>query len=157
MTRAAPASTEIICIDPSPRQSIEDLPVTFVRRVLTEADAELCATLEANDILFIDSSHIMLPGMDVDIEFNRIFAQLKPGVIVHVHDVFLPYDYPPEWRDRCWSEQNALVGWLFGAFEIVYPGHYVIRQHGDLIDEAFAAFPICRIKDAGSIWLRKTG
>jgi hypothetical protein len=157
MTRAAPASAEIICIDPAPRRSIEDLPVAFIRRVLTEQDAELCATLEANDILFIDSSHIMLPGMDVDIEFNRIFPRLKPGVIVHVHDVFLPYDYPPEWRERRWSEQNALVGWLFGAFEIVYPGHYVVRQHGDLIDRAFESFPLCQIKDAGSMWLRKTG
>ena len=155
MTAAAGPDTAISCIDPQPRRSIEHLPVTFVRRMLTVDDAALCETLEANDILFIDSSHIMLPGMDVDIELNRIFPRLKPGVIVHLHDIFLPFDYPPDWRGRCWSEQNALVGWLFGPFEILYPGHYVVRRHPDLIDQAFDHFPLGRVKDAGSLWLRK--
>ncbi|HEV2569140.1 class I SAM-dependent methyltransferase [Sphingomonas sp.] len=155
MARAAAPSTRITCIDPAPRRSIEHLPVEFVRRVLTDDDVETCAQLEANDILFIDSSHIMLPGMDVDIEFNRIFPRLQPGVIVHVHDIFLPFDYPSDWRDRHWSEQNALVGWLFGAFEIVFPGHYVVRRHPELIDEAVGAFPQAAVKDAGSMWLRK--
>lgn len=146
-------SAEITCIDPAPRREIDGLPVTVVRRVLENSDADLCAELEPNDIFFIDSSHILLPGMDVDIEFNRIFPRLKPGVIVHVHDIFLPFDYPGQWKDRNWNEQNALIGWLFGSFDIIYPGHYVARCHADKIDALFGDFPVP--KNAGSIWLRK--
>jgi predicted O-methyltransferase YrrM len=152
---AGAEGAEIICIDPLPWRSVDDLPVTFIPRLLQNEDAELCDSLEPNDILFIDSSHIMLPGMDVDIEFNRIFPRLKPGVLVHVHDIFLPFDYPPHWRDRNWNEQNALVGWLFGSFEIVYPGHYVVKRHPELIDRLFSDFAPCLRKLAGSMWLRK--
>ena len=56
------------------------------RALLNSADTALAASLEENDILFINSSHIMLPGMDVDIQFNRLFPTLRKGVIVHVHD-----------------------------------------------------------------------
>lgn len=149
----AKSNAEIICIDPAPRRSIDQLRVTLHRRILSNEDADLCATLEVNDILFIDSSHIMLPGTDVDIEFNRIFPRLKPGVIVHIHDIFLPFDYPPHWRGRHWSEQNALVGWLFGTFDIIWPAHYVARRHASLIDQAFTDFAVP--KNAGSMWLRR--
>ena len=152
---AAAGGAKITCIDPAPWRAVDDLPVCFEQRVLDNQDADRCAELEANDILFIDSSHIMLPGMDTDIEFNRIFPRLKPGVIVHVHDIFLPFDYPPHWRDRRWNEQNALVGWLFGGFDIVYPAHYVIKRHPELIDQAFANFPPCLDKHAASMWLRR--
>jgi len=153
----AAAGTSIRCIDPVPRRSISELGVTFDARVLSVDDVETCATLDANDILFIDSSHIMLPGMDVDIQFNRIFPRLKSGVIVHVHDIFLPDDYPPEWRGRNYSEQQALVGWLIsGYFEVIYPGAYVATRHSDKVDQAFGNWPIvAQNKAAGSIWLRK--
>ena len=62
-----------------------------IPRLLEETDAELCAGLGPDDILFIDSSHILLPGMDVDIQLNRIFPVLQPGVLVHLHDIFLPW------------------------------------------------------------------
>lgn len=151
----AAEGAEITCIDPAPRREIRSLPVRLMERVLDENDAELCAELEANDILFIDSSHVAFPGTDVDIEFNRMFPRLKAGVIVHVHDIFLPFDYPAHWRGRNWNEQNALVGWLFGAFDIIYPGHYVLRRHTDLMDEALASFAPLQRKSAGSMWLRK--
>jgi hypothetical protein len=123
---------------------------------MTGDDAALCGSLEADDILFIDSSHIMLPGMDVDIQFNRAFPRLRPGVVVHLHDIFLPFPYPAHWSHRNYSEQNALIGWLVsGYFQILYPGHYVARRHGDLLDAALSAFPIVR-REAGSLWLRKT-
>jgi hypothetical protein len=146
---------DILCIDPAPRRAIEDLPVRFARRIIANSDADLCAQLKADDILFVDSSHIMLPGMDVDIIFNRCFPRLASGVIVHVHDIFLPFDYPPHWKHRNWNEQSALAGWLFGGFEIVYPGHYAARTHSQLIDRTFEDFPPCQKKNAGSIWLRK--
>jgi hypothetical protein len=149
----AKGDAEMLCIDPAPRCSISELPVKLVQRVLRHSDIELCAALEPNDILFIDSSHIMLPGTDVDMEFNRIFPRLKPGVIVHVHDIFLPFDYPKGWKKRNWNEQSALVGWLFGAFEIIYPAHYVTRRHPELIDAVLGDLRMP--KNAGSFWIRK--
>ena len=146
---------DIVCIDPAPRREISQLPVHVENRVLANDDVDRCASLDRDDILFIDSSHIMLSGMDVDIEFNRIFPALKPGVLVHIHDIFLPFGYPTAWVERNWSEQHALVGWLFGSFDIVWPAHYVLRRRPELIDDAFAAFPVLTRKAAGSMWLRK--
>jgi len=145
----------ITCIDPQPRREIIALDVDFKPRLMTNADAELAASLEAGDILFIDSSHIMLPGMDVDIQFNRLFPRLKPGVIVHVHDIFLPDDYPEHWQVRHYTEQNALIGWLISYyFEVLWPGRYVLTRHFDALESACGG--VAEIKSGGSLWLRKT-
>lgn len=144
---------QITCIDPEPRRAIIDLDVDFKPRLMNNADAELAGSLEANDILFIDSSHIMLPGMDVDIQFNRLFPRLKPGVIVHVHDIFLPDDYPPHWKIRNYSEQNALMGWLLGgAFELVWPSQFVVTRHRSLLENLAEVKPL---EQGGSMWLRR--
>ncbi len=143
----------VTCIDPAPRHDIAALDVDFHRRVLSPADADFLGELNANDILFIDSSHVMLPGLDVDILFNRVFPRLKPGVAVHVHDIFLPDDYPPHWQLRNWSEQNALVGWIIsGWFDILWPGQYVLTRQRHLLDRAAEIAPII---GAGSIWLQR--
>jgi hypothetical protein len=145
----------VTCIDPRPRREIAHLGVAFEQRMLINADADMAGELDANDILFIDSSHIMLPGMDVDIQFNRMFPRLKRGVIVHLHDIFLPDNYPSHWRVRNYSEQNALVGWLLGsAFEIIWPAGYVYSRHRRLIDNALGE--IGDNAGGGSLWLRKT-
>jgi len=143
------------CIDPAPRHPIADLKVRHVARTLRCDDEGLAAELEPGDILFIDSSHVMLPGMDVDIEFNIFFPRLASGVIVHVHDVFLPYDYP--WRYRMYSEQNALIGWLYsGYFNVLYPGYYASRRHAAAWDRLAARFAPLADRAAGSIWLKRS-
>lgn len=147
---------EITCIDPQPRRSIKELGTKLLQRVLTTDDVQFCATLEANDILFIDSSHIMLPNMDVDIQFNRIFPELKKGVVVHVHDIFLPDQYPVDWQVRNYSEQNALAGWILsGYFDVIYPGYYAATRHKNSIAKKLAVFKPFQDPSAGSIWLRK--
>lgn len=144
----------ITCIDPQPRRDVLDLEVGLERRLLANNDAALAASLEPNDVLFIDSSHIMLPGMDVDIQFNRMFPRLQKSVLVHVHDIFLPDDYPPHWRERNYSEQNALMGWILsGFFEVLWPGHYVFTRRKDFVSRVGE---FAEIRGAGSIWLRKT-
>ena len=147
-------SGAITCIDPQPRRSIIELDVEFRPRLMNNSDAQLAGALDPGDILFIDSSHIMLPGMDVDIQFNRLFPRLKPGVIVHIHDIFLPDDYPPPWRVRNYSEQNALVGWLVsGYFEILWPGRYVIMRHSEALELALGG--LGDLTAGGSFSLRK--
>lgn len=146
------------CIDPAPRMPVEELGVTWIPRMLAVDDAGLCADFGPGDILFIDSSHIMLPGMDVDIEFNRIFPALPPGVLVHLHDIFLPFDYPPAMRKWGFSEQNALIGWIVsGFFEVVFPAYYVRCAHAGHVEERLGRhFPPFARPMAGSLWLRRS-
>lgn len=150
-------SGELVCIDPQPRRSLEGVGARFIERVLGTDDIALLDDFEANDILFIDSSHLMLPGMDVDIQFNRMFPELPSGSIVQVHDIFLPDTYPQTWFHRYYSEQNALIGWILsGYFEVLLPCYHVatrmepaLKEHlGDLVPRNFQ-------RNAGSIWLRR--
>lgn len=147
----------VTCIDPQPRASIADLPVGFVRSVLTEELAERTWELGPGDLLFVDSSHILQEGSDIDIIFNRIFPLLAPGVLVHVHDVYLPYVYPARARQNHWNEQNALVGWIVSDwFEVLFPCHYAARH---LAAEIAGACPRLFREGTiggGSLWLRKT-
>jgi len=148
----------LVCIDPEPRQPIEEIADHHFKRVLCPEDVSIARGLERSDILFIDSSHIMIPGMDVDIEFNRMFPNLSPGVLVHIHDIFLPHGYPCAWRNRFYSEQNALIGWILsGYFEVIFPSYYAVRHLSDEIDDLLGDFePMNADRSAGSIWLRRS-
>ena len=148
---------ELKCIDPEPRRDIQNLNIDFERRLLSVEDVDEARKLSSGDVLFIDSSHLFLPGCDVDIQFNRLFPALPSGVFVHVHDIFLPDGYPPEWHRRHYAEQNALIGWvLSGYFEVYYPGYFAAtRLTGELEAVLGDLMPLDPAKSAGSIWLKK--
>ena len=156
IARSIARDGSITCIDPAPRLDISRLPVRFEKRVLRPDDAELAATLGEGDCLFIDSSHILQPGTDVDIEFNLLFPALRPGAVVHVHDIFLPYAYPAGWRGRSWNEAQGLAPWLLsGAFEIIFPTHWLLVRREDAMRAALPAGTDCSPYTAGSFWIRK--
>lgn len=150
--------TTVTCIDPDPRIEVSGLPVDLKRRVLSLDDLPLVKSLGENDILFIDSSHILQQGFDLDIILNRFLPALKPGVILHFHDIFLPYPYPAEWTSFRFNEQNALIGWLLsGYLDILFSSHYVYSDMADNLRGATLEFPSVSEKSGGSVWLRKTG
>ncbi len=160
MTRAIAdhaLETEISCIDPCPRVEIADLDVNFTRRALSLEDLPALTSLGADDILFIDSSHILQQGFDVDIILNRALPALQPGVVVHFHDIFLPYGYPAAWKAFRFNEQMALIPWLLsGILKVGFASHYVWR---DMKTELQAICPQCPLDtpaNGGSLWLRKT-
>ena len=94
-------STEMIVIDPAPRLSMDGLPITLLRRTLQEIPKDvIVGRLGADDILFIDSSHLAMPGSDVDILFANVISTLPSGVRIHFHDIFLPDTYPSHWKWR---------------------------------------------------------
>ena len=106
--------TELVCIDPAPRAPLRGLPVRWIEDVVQRAADTCFARLQPGDILFVDSSHVLMPGTDVDWLLNRILPGLAAGVLVHFHDVFLPDPYPGTWSWRGYNEQQALAALLAG-------------------------------------------
>lgn len=123
-------ATKIISIDPFPRANIDHLADTVIRKPLENMPDYSMITndLQANDILFIDNSHRCLPNSDATVCFLELLPLLKPGVIVHIHDIYLPYDYPQEMCDRFYSEQYVLAAFLLAnpkKYEVLFPGIFV--------------------------------
>ena len=115
---------EHICIEPYEMPWLEDIGVTVIRQLAEDCDSSIFSNLEENDILFIDSSHIIRPQGDVLKEYLEIVPTLKKGVYVHVHDIFTPRDYLDEWiRDEVhfWNEQYLVEALLSNSdkYEIV--------------------------------------
>lgn len=143
-----------VCIDPAPRADLLDLPVTWEKALLSDAHLALFDELEDGDIAFFDSSHILWPGLDVDLIFNRILPRLKSGVRVHIHDVFLPDPYPENWDWRGYTEQNGLSGWFMGgAYSIEFSSHYAATRLDGL--SHVAALPRHGAAIDSSLWMKK--
>jgi hypothetical protein len=126
--KAGRLSTTIISLDPEPRAQIDALCDTSIRRRLEDCDLSLFDQLEAGDILFFDGSHRAFTNSDVTVFFLELIPRLKPGVIVHIHDIFLPYDYPLKWQKRMYSEQYMLAAMLIcpePPFKVLLPNCFV--------------------------------
>lgn len=152
-------ASRIVSIDPSPRVDVAALADRVERRRVEELGAgDLVGMLEPGSMLFIDSSHELSAGGDLPYLFLDVLPRLGPGVLVHVHDIFLPYEYPREWAvDLRWSfdEQYLLQAILDfgGAFDVLWAGHHLQRTRPD-----FAAhFPQAKLERGGSFWMRSTG
>lgn len=120
--------TRIISIDPHPRAEIDALCDEVIRRPVEDVPPATFDILDAGDVLFIDSSHRTLMNSDVTMLFLDVLPRLKPGVLVQVHDVTLPCDYPAQWNDRHYSEQYLLAAFLLGQgrlLDIVLPCAFV--------------------------------
>jgi len=113
--RAHSPATRIISIDPEPRAEIEGLCDEVVRCPLQDCDLGVFDQLAAGDILFLDGSHQVLPNSDVVAFFLDVLPRLAPGVIVQVHDICWPVDYPGVWLGRMYSEQYMLAMLLLYA------------------------------------------
>ena len=107
----------LVSIDPHPRAEIDALCTRVIRQPLEQVEHEVFAGLEAGDVLFIDSSHRVFTNSDVAAFFLEILPRLRPGVLLHIHDIFLPWDYPVTWSKRYYSEQYLLATWLLAGPE----------------------------------------
>ena len=150
-------ATEFTAIDPAPRARIESLPVRFIRKTLHQAPSAPFAALEKGDILFIDSSHIAMPGTDVDQLLLDVLPSLPDGVIVHIHDIFLPDDYPVCWDWRGYNEQQAVAPmFLGGGYELLFSSAYVASRMKDELDRSvIGGIQLPEGAFETSLWLRK--
>jgi predicted O-methyltransferase YrrM len=149
---------EILAIDPAPRADIAGLPgVQVVAATVQSAASELFDRLGRGDVLFIDSSHILMPGSDVDLLFNRVLPRLPAGVIVHIHDIFLPFDYPPVWGWRAYNEQLGVLPLLTsGAYTPLFSSVWARQRFADrLARSVVATLPLPKEAFSTSLWLEK--
>lgn len=148
--------TEITAIDPQPRAALTGLPVTFQPAIVQTADPAIFRALQPGDILFIDSSHILMPGTDVDWLFNRVLPALPHGVLVHIHDIFLPDDYPPDWAWRGYNEQQAIGPLLAGGFTPLFSSHYALTRLAHAVSASIIGrLPHVAEAKPASLWLVK--
>ena len=150
----------LICIEPFPREFLRDgFPglQSLIEKKVQDIDLEFFSQLGSGDILFIDSSHTVKIGSDVNYLFLEVLPRLNPGVIVHVHDIFLPFEYRRDWvldEFRFWTEQYLLQAFLTfnSEFEVLLTNYYLSRFHQENLR---AAFPDLPRWIGGSFWMRR--
>ncbi|MGE3905569.1 MAG: class I SAM-dependent methyltransferase [Reyranellaceae bacterium] len=149
----------ILSIDPAPRAAIESLAprVSFDRRTVQQAGEAPFRDLRAGDLLFIDSSHVLMPGSDCDHLFNRILPLLPTGTLVHIHDIFLPDDYPEAWGWRNYNEQQGVAQMLVGGgWTPLFASHYAqSRLAAHVGAGVLTRLPRHAAAIDASLWLRK--
>ena len=153
-------ATEIISIDPHPRAEIDNLANKIIREPFEDIDINILGALNEGDILFVDNSHRILPNSDSMVFFLEVLPRLKKGVIVHVHDIYLPYDYPQFMCDRFYSEQYGLAIYLLSnpkKYETILPNYFISEDQelSTLISPIWNHENLKQVeKHGGSFWLR---
>lgn len=145
-------------IDPEPRLSLPKLPGhRHVQGRVQDVGASAIAELAADDILFVDSSHVVRMGADVNFLILEVLPRLAPGVLVHFHDVFMPWDYPRSTIEhgKYWSEQYLLQAFLSGnpSYEVMLSALALARQSPDEFPYPRAAVAAIR---PGAFWIRSS-
>jgi predicted O-methyltransferase YrrM len=153
--------TKLICVDPCPRVEILESADEFIQTPVQElSPSELANRLNTGDVLFIDSSHLIMTGGDVVHLYLQVLPRLRPGVLIHAHDIFLPFEYPQEFvvgQRWGWTEQYIVHALLMGnsSFEILWPSCYMWQEYRE---ELTGILPVEKaFPPPSSLWLRKTG
>lgn len=153
-------NTELIGIEPYPDSIVKKgFPglTQLIPNSVQEVGLDAFRRLSSGDILFLDSSHVARCGSDVNFLFLEILPQLRPGVIVHVHDIFLPNEYPREWvkgEFRFWNEQYLLQAFLMfnSEFEVLLANNYLGQRYSSQMRSTFPSSPWW---GGGSFWIRR--
>jgi predicted O-methyltransferase YrrM len=156
-------SVHITFIEPNPERLFSLLTDADKKTAIIHQDivqnipADIFSELASGDILFIDSSHVAKIGSDVLHILRNILPIIQPGVLIHFHDIFYPFEYPQEWleRGRAWNECYMLNAFLqFNkAFTIRLFGNFLGKEHAAILAENT---PLCLENIGGSLWLEKT-
>jgi len=157
-----PQRPEVTFIEPCPNRIIslfkdgDREQVKLIDKKIQDVPPELLLALESGDLLFIDSSHVVKCGSDLQLLMFEILPRLQPGVFVHFHDVFYPFDYPSEWliEGRYWNENYFLRAFLSynSEWSIQFFNTYAHFMFGDLIKEKM---PLCSKNPGGSLYIQR--
>jgi len=152
----------LIAIEPYPNDTLrKGFPglTKLIEAKVQKVDLSEFSKLKENDILFIDSSHVLKIGNDVQYEYLEILPRLNKGVLVHLHDIFLPAEYPKKWvlrEHRFYNEQYLLQAFLIfnSLFEILWGGSYMHLRYPEKLEETFSTYNRKKVRP-GSFWMRK--
>lgn len=152
--------TALICIEPYPRDFLRRGFAglrELIQKQVQDVDLEFFSQLQSGDVLFIDSSHTVKIGSDVNYLFLEVLPRLRPGVIVHVHDIFFPFEYRRDWvmeKLRFWNEQYLLQAFLSfnSEFEVLLGSSYLAHYHRQ---ELINTFSHLQEWAGGSFWMRR--
>lgn len=150
-------ATRVTAIDPQPRAMLGGLQVELIAKTVQDAGLAPFERLTAGDAVVIDSSHILMPGTDVDFLLNTVLPHLPSGIHIHIHDVFLPAGYPDEWRWRGYNEQTAVATLIAaGVLKPVWSSAYVAARLTDGIGQAgLDELPLVEGAHESSLWVVK--
>jgi SAM-dependent methyltransferase len=155
---------DFTCIEPYPRDFLRTgVPGISHLRVeeIQDTPPETFDALESGDILFIDTSHTVKTGGDVPWIFGEVIPRLAPGVHVHVHDIFLPGDYPEPWVKAGWGWNEIYLVRSFlsynRAFEVVWGAQYMLQNHPEAVVAAFPEQSQYQDRGGAALWLRRVG
>jgi len=159
---ASAATCRFTSVDPYPGTILRDgIPglTELIPTEIQDVPMQVFQDLERDDILFIDSSHVLKIGSDVQYEYLEILPRLRPGVLVHVHDIFLPAEYPRSWvlgLKRFWTEQYLLQAFLAfnEVFRVVVAAGYLHLRRPDVLESAFPSYDRA-VERPGSFWMRR--
>ncbi|MDG2130410.1 MAG: class I SAM-dependent methyltransferase [Fuerstiella sp.] len=155
-------SSAHVCIEPFEQPWLESLPVELLRTKVESLGVDFFDDLQSGDILFIDSSHTIRPGGDVLHEYLEILPRLRQGVLIHIHDIFSPQDYPVSWFDQgvLWQEQYLVEAFLSfnNRFEIVLALNWLHINHGPELRGCCPSLHNAPKSDRGpsSLWLQRS-
>lgn len=149
---------EHICIEPFENLWLEKLPIRVIRKLVEEVEIDFFKQLNENDILSIDSTHIIKPQGDVLFEYQQILPVLNTGVIVQIHDIFTPKDYLTEWITEgtlFWNEQYLLESFLClnTSYSIIGSLDYLKNNYYKELAEKCPM--LTKDREPGSFWLKK--
>jgi hypothetical protein len=151
---------EIMSIDPYPRAEIDDLSDRVIREPFENVNQSFIEELGEGDILFIDNSHRVMPNSDAMVFFMEVLPKLSTGVIVHIHDIYLPYDYPQFMCDRVYNEQYLLAAFIMSnpeRYKTIMPCYHIFENKGllQIIDPIWQAINEPRVeRHGGSYWMQ---
>jgi predicted O-methyltransferase YrrM len=157
--RSEGANCELTCIEPFEMPFLDALSgITVIRKQVETISPDFFKTLQANDILFIDSSHIIRPGNDLLFIYFQILPILQKGVLIHIHDIFTPRHYPQDWltkKMRFWNEQYLLEAFLYNneGFKILFALNHLVKT-----DYASVQKTLIHLKEESepsSFWIEK--
>lgn len=156
-------SCEITTIEPYPSPMLKEAASGLILREVPVQDVPVAVfeRLGPGDVMFIDSSHVLKIGSDVQYMFLEVIPRLRPGVWVHVHDVYLPWEYPRhlvvDWH-RFWTEQYILQAFLAfnSAFELRWASHFMERVHRERLEAALGpVYPRTSGLPPSSVWMER--
>ncbi|AUS99235.1 hypothetical protein CLI64_01845 [Nostoc sp. CENA543] len=157
-------ATRIVSIDPEPRAAVDAVCDEVIRAGLETTDLSVFFNLEPGDIVFMDGSHRSFMNSDVTVFMLDVLPKLKPGVVIHFHDIVLPYDYPEMFSDWYWNEQYILAAYLLGAgdkVKILMPSRFMsdsseFKQAIEPILQNWQGSPDVWLS-GGSLWFTHVG